>query len=151
MLFRSKQLEDRGWIEAIGYREAPGRPALYATTRQFLDDLGLASLDQLPPIEGQIPVGALQALDDQPSLLGEAQSALPLEAAEDDLAAPVPVEALPPADVSPDGPVASADLLPTPAAQAPDLPAPDLPAPGLPEEPGPPPHTLEPPATDATA
>ena len=43
-----KQLEDRGWIEAIGYREAPGRPALYATTRQFLDDLGLASLDQLP-------------------------------------------------------------------------------------------------------
>jgi chromosome segregation and condensation protein ScpB len=35
-----KQLEDRGWIEAIGYREAPGRPALYATTRQFLDDLG---------------------------------------------------------------------------------------------------------------
>ena len=42
-----KQLEDRGWIEAIGYREAPGRPALYATTRQFLDDLGLASLDQL--------------------------------------------------------------------------------------------------------
>jgi segregation and condensation protein B len=43
-----KQLEDRGWIEAIGYREAPGRPALLATTRQFLDDLGLASLDQLP-------------------------------------------------------------------------------------------------------
>ena len=43
-----KQLEERGWIEAIGYREAPGRPALYATTRQFLDDLGLASLDQLP-------------------------------------------------------------------------------------------------------
>ncbi len=39
-----KQLEERGWIEAIGYREAPGRPALYATTRQFLDDLGLASL-----------------------------------------------------------------------------------------------------------
>jgi segregation and condensation protein B len=38
-----KQLEDRGWIETIGYREAPGRPALYATTQQFLDDLGLAS------------------------------------------------------------------------------------------------------------
>jgi segregation and condensation protein B len=46
-----KQLEDRGWVEAIGYREAPGRPALYATTRQFLDDLGLASLDQLPAAE----------------------------------------------------------------------------------------------------
>jgi segregation and condensation protein B len=47
-----KQLEDRGWIESIGHREAPGRPALYATTRQFLDDLGLASLDQLPPLDG---------------------------------------------------------------------------------------------------
>jgi len=43
-----KQLEDRGWVEVIGHREAPGRPALYATTKQFLDDLGLASLDQLP-------------------------------------------------------------------------------------------------------
>ena len=48
-----KQLEDRGWVEAIGYREAPGRPALLATTRAFLDDLGLASLDALPLIEGQ--------------------------------------------------------------------------------------------------
>ena len=47
-----KLLEERGWIEAIGYREAPGRPALYATTRQFLDDLGLASLDQLPVLDG---------------------------------------------------------------------------------------------------
>ncbi len=43
-----KQLEDRGWVEVIGHREAPGRPALFATTRQFLDDLGIASLDQLP-------------------------------------------------------------------------------------------------------
>jgi segregation and condensation protein B len=50
-----KQLEERNWIEAIGHREAPGRPALYATTRQFLDDLGLASLDQLPPLDG-LPV-----------------------------------------------------------------------------------------------
>jgi segregation and condensation protein B len=47
-----KQLEERGWIEAIGYREAPGRPALYATTRHFLDDLGLASLQDLPALEG---------------------------------------------------------------------------------------------------
>ena len=47
-----KQLEDRGWIEAIGYREAPGRPALLATTRQLLDDLGLQSLDQLPVLDG---------------------------------------------------------------------------------------------------
>jgi segregation and condensation protein B len=43
-----KQLEDRGWVEVIGHREAPGRPSLFATTRQFLDDLGLESLDQLP-------------------------------------------------------------------------------------------------------
>jgi segregation and condensation protein B len=50
-----KQLEERGWIDAIGYREAPGRPALYATTRQFLDDLGLASLSELPPIDGTVP------------------------------------------------------------------------------------------------
>jgi segregation and condensation protein B len=43
-----KQLEDRGWVEIIGHRESAGRPALYATTRQFLDDLGVGSLDQLP-------------------------------------------------------------------------------------------------------
>ena len=46
-----KLLEDRGWVEAIGYREAAGRPALLATTRQFLDDLGLASLEQLPVLD----------------------------------------------------------------------------------------------------
>ena len=74
-----KQLEDRGWIEAIGYREAPGRPALYATTRQFLDDLGLASLDQLPPIEGAPSAGGCwPALPEQPSLL-DAQGSLVLE------------------------------------------------------------------------
>ena len=47
-----KQLEDRGWVEVIGHREAAGRPALFATTKQFLDDLGLQSLDQLPTLEG---------------------------------------------------------------------------------------------------
>lgn len=77
-----KQLEDRGWIEVIGHREAPGRPALYATTRQFLDDLGLASLDQLPPIDGGAAPGpALEALAAQASLLGEGQATLPLEEA----------------------------------------------------------------------
>ncbi len=45
-----RQLEDRGWVEVIGHREGPGRPALLATTRQFLDDLGLRSLDELPPL-----------------------------------------------------------------------------------------------------
>lgn len=46
-----KLLEDRGWIEGIGHRDVPGRPALFATTKQFLDDLGLTSLDQLPPLQ----------------------------------------------------------------------------------------------------
>jgi segregation and condensation protein B len=46
-----KMLEDRGWIEAIGHRDVPGRPGLFATTKQFLDDLGLAALDQLPPLQ----------------------------------------------------------------------------------------------------
>jgi len=52
-----KQLEERGWIEVIGHRETVGRPALFATTRQFLDDLGLASLDQLPLLD-KAAVGA---------------------------------------------------------------------------------------------
>jgi segregation and condensation protein B len=46
-----KRLEDRGWIDVVGHREVPGRPALYATTRAFLDDLGLRSLQELPPLE----------------------------------------------------------------------------------------------------
>jgi segregation and condensation protein B len=78
-----KQLEDRGWIDAIGYREAPGRPALYATTRQFLDDLGLASLDQLPPIDGTASAArsadALAALQEAPQLLDDGQGSLALE------------------------------------------------------------------------
>ena len=45
-----KTLEGRGWIDAVGHRDAPGRPALYATTRRFLDDLGLRSLAELPPL-----------------------------------------------------------------------------------------------------
>jgi len=45
-----KTLESRGWIDAVGHRDAPGRPALYATTRKFLDDLGLRSLSELPPL-----------------------------------------------------------------------------------------------------
>ena len=44
-------LENRGWIDPVGHRETPGRPALYATTRKFLDDLGLRSLQELPPLE----------------------------------------------------------------------------------------------------
>jgi len=46
-----RALEGRGWIDVVGHRDAPGRPALYATTRRFLDDLGLRSLQELPPLE----------------------------------------------------------------------------------------------------
>ena len=46
-----KQLEDRGWVDVIGHRETVGRPALYATTKQFLDDLGVSSLNELPPMD----------------------------------------------------------------------------------------------------
>jgi len=67
-----KQLEDRGWIESIGFRDSPGRPALYATTRHFLDDLGLASLDGLPALEGSAPVA------EEPGP-GAAAAALPVD------------------------------------------------------------------------
>jgi segregation and condensation protein B len=101
-----KQLEDRGWIEAIGHRDAPGRPSLFATTRQFLDDLGLASLDQLPTLEGgQVPTDALADL--QPSLLGEVQGSLELAPTLDDGAA---VEA-PPAGESDREPVDVVDAV----------------------------------------
>lgn len=85
-----KQIEERGWIEAIGYRETPGRPALYATTRQFLDDLGLESLSQLPPIDGPggaDPIAALADAQRQPPLIDEdIQPELALDAPEDDRA-----------------------------------------------------------------
>ena len=63
------RLEERGWVEVIGHKEVPGRPALYATTKIFLDDLGLRSLQELPPLEDiaktleltQIPPPASQA------------------------------------------------------------------------------------------
>ena len=52
-----RQLEERGWIEVIGHRESPGRPALFATTGLFLDDLGLKSLADLPALAGSEPKG----------------------------------------------------------------------------------------------
>lgn len=72
-----KQLEDRGWVEVIGHRETVGRPGLYATTRQFLDDLGLASLDQLPAIEAPAHAAAMAG-----ALAGTqpAQQGLPIDA-----------------------------------------------------------------------
>ncbi len=58
-----RQLEERGWIEVVGHKETVGRPALFATTRQFLDDLGLQSLDQLPALDEL--AGGAQALVDR--------------------------------------------------------------------------------------
>ncbi|RZT92509.1 condensin subunit ScpB [Rivibacter subsaxonicus] len=94
-----KQLEDRGWVEVIGHREAPGRPALFATTRQFLDDLGLASLDQLPALEGDAAGGMAafaEALPAQASLL-EADAA---GAAQDGVAAELPADDQPDTDLT---------------------------------------------------
>ncbi|MBU6369942.1 MAG: SMC-Scp complex subunit ScpB [Burkholderiales bacterium] len=75
-----KQLEDRGWVEVIGHRETVGRPMLYATTRQFLDDLGIASLDQLPALETQ---GATEGFFEQLAPISEeadpSQMAMALE------------------------------------------------------------------------
>jgi len=90
-----KQLEDRNWIEVVGHRESPGRPALYATTQQFLDDLGLASLSQLPALEaaGEPGAGLVEALEGQGSLLETGP--LPGEAAADgDVPAAEPADAL---------------------------------------------------------
>ncbi|WP_230181502.1 SMC-Scp complex subunit ScpB [Aquabacterium sp. CECT 9606] len=71
-----KQLEDRGWIEVIGHRDAPGRPGLYATTRHFLDDMGLKSLDQLPALDGMLGAqGMLPGLDNDPDAAAQAASA----------------------------------------------------------------------------
>lgn len=81
-----RTLEDRGWIEVLGHRDAPGRPALLGTTRQFLDDLGLKALDDLPELESHDKVVALAGLalevvEEAPS--GAADSA-PTEAGETD-------------------------------------------------------------------
>ena len=80
-----KQLEDRGWIEVIGHRSTVGRPALFATTKHFLDDLGLASLDQLPPMDNPgAQLGAVRALaGDEPDLQPELDMA-PVESVDAD-------------------------------------------------------------------
>lgn len=133
-----KQLEDRGWVEVIGHRETVGRPALLATTRQFLEDLGLTSLDQLPELSDVSLESALehgQVDEETASLLAEAsttaQASLDMEAPEmtasdetadaaEAIEAPVEeASARPAAELSPDGetdtPATHADLhsLPT--------------------------------------
>jgi segregation and condensation protein B len=49
-----RQLEERGWIEVIGHKDSLGRPALYATTKQFLDDMGIPNLQALPTLDAGI-------------------------------------------------------------------------------------------------
>src|SRR3984893_928707 len=70
-----KTLEDRQWIEVVGHRETPGRPALYATTKQFLDDLNLRSLTELPPL-AELDTSHLLELPDAPAKAAEAELAL---------------------------------------------------------------------------
>ena len=70
-----KALEERQWIEVVGHRETPGRPALYATTKQFLDDLNLLSLSELPPL-AQLDTSHLLESPDAPAKAAEAQLSL---------------------------------------------------------------------------
>ena len=70
-----KTLEDRQWIEVVGHRDTPGRPALYATTKTFLDDLGLASVAQLPPL-AELDSSHLLEMPDAPTKAAEAPHAL---------------------------------------------------------------------------
>jgi len=60
-------LESRGWIDVVGHRDTPGRPALYATTKAFLDDLGLRSLQELPPLEEIARTLELEPATSQPA------------------------------------------------------------------------------------
>jgi segregation and condensation protein B len=70
-----KTLEDRQWVEAVGHRETPGRPALYATTKTFLDDLGLTSVAELPPL-AELDSSHLLEMPDAPTKAAEAPHAL---------------------------------------------------------------------------
>jgi len=92
-----KLLEERGWIECIGHRETPGRPALFATTRSFLDDLGLRSLEELPPLSGHGEAAAAEF----ELQLGAAVAAMPADIpAVAHVAAAEPEPAAEPASVS---------------------------------------------------
>jgi segregation and condensation protein B len=70
-----KSLEDRQWVEVVGHRETPGRPALYATTKTFLDDLGLTSLAELPPL-ADLDSSHLLEMPDAPAKAAETELAL---------------------------------------------------------------------------
>ena len=118
-----RQLEDRGWIESIGHREGPGRPALFATTRTFLDDLGLATIGELPAMQPE-PAGA----DPQQIDL------LPLPEAKDAHAAPTAVgvaatgeaSAVDPDAASESGAATHAEVAAQAPAHTPSLPSPEV-------------------------
>jgi segregation and condensation protein B len=74
-----KMLEDRGWIDVVGHREVPGRPALLGTTKQFLDDLGLAALSQLPPLQQMADIGAGRSLEALEAALQQFDDTSPVE------------------------------------------------------------------------
>jgi segregation and condensation protein B len=100
-----KSLEDRQWVEVVGHRETPGRPALYATTKTFLDDLGLRSLSELPPL-AELDASHLLEMPDARTKAAEAQLALasPILAPSPDGAG----EAAQPGAATPDGEPGSA-------------------------------------------
>lgn len=81
-----KMLEDRGWIDVVGHREVVGRPALLGTTRQFLDDLGLASLSQLPPLQPLAEGPDSRSLEALEAALNDNFDRADASAAADDLA-----------------------------------------------------------------
>ena len=86
-----KQLEDRAWIDVIGHRDTVGRPALFATTKQFLDDLGISSLDQLPEI-GPLQEQLVHSLNLEPleeDSNAERQAELPMTVAETQNSQPI--------------------------------------------------------------
>jgi segregation and condensation protein B len=86
-----RTLEERQWIEIVGHRETPGRPALYATTKTFLDDLGLRSLAELPPLADLDP-GNLLELDHAPPSSTEAQIGNPDAASQSETTPPSAAE-----------------------------------------------------------
>ncbi|RAS11176.1 SMC-Scp complex subunit ScpB [Cupriavidus alkaliphilus] len=99
-----KKLEDRSWIEVIGHRDVPGRPALYATTKAFLDDLGLRTLDELPPLEDAQAQAQAALLEQQAINFEDLAANKPASADEEAFAEPVtPADTSPAAEPAPVG------------------------------------------------
>jgi segregation and condensation protein B len=119
-----KMLEDRGWVDVVGHRDVLGRPALLGTTKQFLDDLGLNSLSQLPPLQQ----------------IGEGQNANPmevLEAALQENFEKAAAAAEHPHDAVPEEEAPAAEVTPDDAPAVPDVSAADEFAADLSDEPAP--------------